>query len=146
MQVAQPEEEYAWVQDWSYTFDGDPGQLHALGEIEMQELGMRFSQKFPDLLGEPYTPTKYMFVSSQVHSCSHFSHQRNLIIPFICEMSSTPKPTLRRGCHSFKRKRCSPSCEDCKLPSCYSKRLTSHISQLPRAHYSQTVLTSNYRN
>ena len=66
VKVARPTEEHAWVREWSYNFEGHPGQLHALGEKELQQLGTRMGLNFPDLLAEPYKPSTYAFISSQV--------------------------------------------------------------------------------
>lgn len=66
LKVARPTEEYSWVRNWSYNFDGYPGQLHARGEIEQEQLGKRIGLHFSELLAEDYEPSAYTFVSSQV--------------------------------------------------------------------------------
>lgn len=58
--------DYAWAKDWESPFAHHAGELHQLGEIEMQQLGARYRKRFPALLGHSYNPSRYKFVSSQV--------------------------------------------------------------------------------
>lgn len=67
MQAANNTEEHPWTRDWQTPFaKQDAGQLNPTGEEEMQALGSRFRDLFPTLLGRPYSPSAYQFISTQV--------------------------------------------------------------------------------
>lgn len=68
LKAAKPVGNHSWVKNWTSWLGNRPGQLHALGEIELQNLGERYRQLFPDLLGETYVVSYYTFVSTQVNS------------------------------------------------------------------------------
>ncbi|GMH45027.1 hypothetical protein BSKO_12984 [Bryopsis sp. KO-2023] len=60
-------EKYPWMENWELPFDEKDGALHPIGEMEMTMLAQRLHQQFPDLLGGPYSKSKY-FVRSTYKS------------------------------------------------------------------------------
>ena len=65
VKAATKQKHYPWVRDWESPYSENAGQLHGLGETEMQQLGARYAKMVPGLFGKAYNPADFKFISSQ---------------------------------------------------------------------------------